>query len=318
MYIRRLTGERIDLSQNDVFKKHGLRLTRVLSNTDSYYYAQANYKHDHVRIACHKKSDKPTIEFEVYKSFVNEDIKSGNKKAYGKEFLARPLLSFDFNDKHCFVTSSRCDQNIAEYTRNMDPLDKATELPAIFNQIIQGIDYLHSIGWAHNHIRPSSICINTSRITKTTKVLIRYFKRASLIQYDAQYKVVQVDKYPRPYLIDSPEWISGKSMDLRELDMWNIGTTFYGVTFVWKPRNDIPLLQDTALITLEDLTSSPWEPRLMSQAKHSLVMERQKPWRHLEVLAQALLSEDQYKSLKAKVVVKPTVIALMSTFDTLC
>ncbi|KDN37031.1 Pkinase-domain-containing protein [Tilletiaria anomala UBC 951] len=112
------------------------------------------------------------------------------------------------------------------------------ELYCVFRQIVDGVDYLHSMGLAHRDLKLDNCVMTTDNIVK-----IIDFGTATVFHSPGKSKVVATGVVGSdPYL--APEVLSQQTYDPRLTDVWSLGIIFLCMVlrrFPWKlpdPQHD--------------------------------------------------------------------------------
>ncbi len=105
------------------------------------------------------------------------------------------------------------------------------ELYCVFRQIVDGVDYLHSMGLAHRDLKLDNCVMTTSNVVK-----IIDFGTATVFHSPGKSKVVATGVVGSdPYL--APEVLSQQTYDPRLTDVWSLGIIFMCMIlrrFPWK------------------------------------------------------------------------------------
>ncbi|KAG0148322.1 hypothetical protein CROQUDRAFT_41587, partial [Cronartium quercuum f. sp. fusiforme G11] len=105
------------------------------------------------------------------------------------------------------------------------------EIYCVFKQIINGVDYLHSLGLAHRDLKLDNCVVSASSVVK-----IIDFGTAAVFQYPGQKKVLASGVVGSdPYL--APEVLSQKEYDPRLTDVWSVAIIYMCMAlrrFPWK------------------------------------------------------------------------------------
>ena len=112
------------------------------------------------------------------------------------------------------------------------------ELYCVFKQIVDGVDYLHSMGLAHRDLKLDNCVMTTDNVVK-----IIDFGTATVFHSPGKSKVVATGVVGSdPYL--APEVLSQQTYDPRLTDVWSLGIIFLCMVlrrFPWKlpdPQHD--------------------------------------------------------------------------------
>lgn len=137
---------------------------------------------------------------------------------------------------------------------NQDPVLSIQSVLVCFYQIIEALIYLHSKGYVHRNINPSSI-------------LILDYLYFSLSEFKFVEKVILDENSNNKLLTDtkgsplfySPEACSGKSYDGKLNDIWALGVTFYLIFFGKLPYGLSEKVQTHASLITKSITENALE-----------------------------------------------------------
>ncbi|RKP22557.1 hypothetical protein SYNPS1DRAFT_25659, partial [Syncephalis pseudoplumigaleata] len=112
--------------------------------------------------------------------------------------------------------------------------EKRDTLLRLMLQVMQGMDYIHKLGWVHGNIGPHAICVYKDASGEASAML-HDFRYATRFKRTRDTASAATASQPRYYLLDPPK-TPGSEMALPHMyDIWNVGTTFYGLLLVTTP-----------------------------------------------------------------------------------
>ena len=154
---------------------------------------------------------------------------------------------------------------IMEYCKSGDLFDyivankrlNEDEASVFFYQLINGVEYLHKLGYAHRDLKPENLLLSKN---KTLKIIDFGLSR----EYDS--KQLLTTKCGSPSYA-SPELIMGKPYDAFKTDIWSCGIILYGMLCGYLPFDG----NDTKQLFMEILNCSPEYPFILSDDAKNLI-----------------------------------------------
>ncbi|KAI8047704.1 kinase-like domain-containing protein [Syncephalis plumigaleata] len=220
----------------NAFKQQGLTILRPIVTRNEFAMAHATYYERPVYIKCPSANRRHYQEYKTYEVLKSAEKPLEDAGISGRDFIARSLCDFPWNDKYCYVVPNQCEKTINEYTWGMSAEQKAETLPKLFNQVLEGLSYMHLARLSHNAIEPQNICVNR-QVDNSVNILIHNFEHTSRLVYLSENKVQPDRALYTPYLfIAPPESAARNTYDLRKSDTWSVGITLYQVLSATAPR----------------------------------------------------------------------------------
>ena len=131
------------------------------------------------------------------------------------------------------------------------------EASVFFFQLINGVEYLHKLGYTHRDLKPENLLLSKN---KTLKIIDFGLSR----EYDS--KQLLTTKCGSPSYA-SPELIMGKPYDAFKTDIWSCGIILYGMLCGYLPFDG----NDTKQLFMEILNCSPEYPFILSDDAKNLI-----------------------------------------------
>ncbi|KAI9598764.1 hypothetical protein BDF19DRAFT_431361 [Syncephalis fuscata] len=147
----------------------------------------------------------------------------------GRQYVLHPQRSFTFRGKRCFVMPRSVDENLNDFYLNYIPsLAEAKSILSFFTKLIQGINYIHKVGWTNISLNEFSIVVR-SNLSKYPVINVMKIEQLRRIKFKNNI-VVPIDA-PQMKLLYLPEWIKNTKIDPRKADLWRIGELFYAFQY---------------------------------------------------------------------------------------
>ena len=131
------------------------------------------------------------------------------------------------------------------------------EASVFFFQLINGVEYLHKLGYTHRDLKPENLLLSKN---KTLKIIDFGLSR----EYDEKYLLTTKCGSPS---YASPELIMGKPYDAFKTDIWSCGIILYGMLCGYLPFDG----NDTKQLFMEILNCSPEYPFILSDDAKFLI-----------------------------------------------
>ena len=146
--------------------------------------------------------------------------------------------------------------DLFDYIVNNKRLDE-DEASIFFYQLINGVEYIHNLGYAHRDLKPENLLLCKNKILKIIDFgLSREYNEEELL----------TTKCGSPSYA-SPELIMGKPYDAFKTDIWSCGIILYGMLCGYLPFDG----DDTKQLFMEILENKPEYPFILSDSSKSLI-----------------------------------------------
>ncbi|KAI9597369.1 hypothetical protein BDF19DRAFT_434854 [Syncephalis fuscata] len=142
----------------------------------------------------------------------------------------RVLLQNDPGRQYrCFVMPRSVDENLNDFYLNYIPcLAEAKSILSFFTKLIQGINYIHKVGWTNISLNEFSIVVR-SNLSKYPVINVMKIEQLRRIKF--KNNIVVLIAAPQMKLLYLPEWIKNTKIDPRKADLWRIGELFYAFQY---------------------------------------------------------------------------------------
>ncbi|KAI9596222.1 kinase-like domain-containing protein [Syncephalis fuscata] len=234
---------RFPIGQSSAFGQKDLIIDAVDGNDPSV--AIGHYRDAKVIVQCVKdlNAKKPIIKrlHKVFKTFEKaKQLKQD--KAYGRQFIAELLHVFPLPNGACSVVPFVDGEPLDVYADRLNIDQKSNWLPFIFEQILNGIAYIHHAKLAHSNIQPKNIIISHSDVAKPPRVIIVDYSFTQTLSYTWNR---HTKKQPpskgegTSAYYQSPDSFALNVIDLQKFDAWAIGACIYRALAGKAPFSDV-------------------------------------------------------------------------------
>lgn len=168
-----------------------------------------------------------------------------------------------------------------------------SEINCCFRQLLQGVDYLHSLGVAHRDLKPENLLLTTSGRLKITD-----FGVSDVFQvcWERDMHASRGRCGSEPYM--APELFEKQDYDARLVDLWSCGVVYYAMAFkgvmFHRARKDDPYF----VAYLEKRNLGTYEPFLsLEPGCRELLEGLLEPTASLRWTMEKVMSSDWLKSV---------------------
>ena len=146
--------------------------------------------------------------------------------------------------------------DLFDYIVNRKRLNE-DEASVFFYQLINGVEYIHNLGYAHRDLKPENLLLSKNKVLKIIDFgLSREYNEEELLS----------TKCGSPSYA-SPELIMGRPYDAFKTDIWSCGIILYGMLCGYLPFDG----DDTKELFMEILKCDPEYPFILSDSSISLI-----------------------------------------------
>lgn len=168
-----------------------------------------------------------------------------------------------------------------------------SEINCCFRQLLQGVDYLHSLGVAHRDLKPENLLLTTSGRLRITD-----FGVSDVFQvcWERDMHASRGRCGSEPYM--APELFEKQDYDARLVDLWSCGVVYYAMAFkgvmFHRARKDDPYF----VAYLEKRNLGTYEPFLsLEPGCRELLEGLLEPTASLRWTMEKVMSSDWLKSV---------------------
>ncbi|KAI9591241.1 kinase-like domain-containing protein [Syncephalis fuscata] len=224
----------VKLGKLGALNQQALQIDKILKQTIDKQTAIGVYSGTRAFIKCAPIS--PLMQYELNMLKILEKAETDKRKSIDSQnYIVRLLHNFEVNSKFdastCFVLSYGGDRTLAEYAKQTMVTTKKKELPAMLEQVIRGVAYLHRAKIAHTNISPSNIIVNRKSTFAPPTIMIVNFTQAQQLEFDNSGNLEPNLAVMSNSLLKAPESFWELPINLQKYDSWTIGATFYYAAF---------------------------------------------------------------------------------------